>query len=131
VVPDQAEAQILFRTVGDARQLRSTIASQLSGRCEYEFVRETPALKMEKLEGYETDVVAFATDLPSLTRWGRPFLIGPGSIRVAHTQGECVRKADLVMAVDLYCRLVGELKTRCAPMAANRAKGEGAEPLPR
>jgi acetylornithine deacetylase len=130
VVPDQAEAQILFRTVGDAQELRSTIASLLNGRCEYEFVRETPALKMEKLEGYETDVVAFATDLPSLTRWGRPFLIGPGSIKVAHTQGECVRKADLVMAVDLYCRLVRELKTRCARMDANCAKGKEAGALP-
>jgi acetylornithine deacetylase/succinyl-diaminopimelate desuccinylase-like protein len=31
---------------------------------------------------------------------------------VAHTEGECVRKADLVAAVDLYCRLVHDLKSR-------------------
>jgi acetylornithine deacetylase len=67
---------------------------------------------MEKLDGYATDVVAFTTDLPSLTRWGRPVLLGPGSIRDAHTQHERVRKAELVKGVELYCRLVRELKDR-------------------
>ena len=61
-------------------------------------MRDTPVLLMEKLDGYETDVVAFTTDLPSLTNWGRPLLLGPGSISMAHTERECVRKADLVAA---------------------------------
>ena len=75
------------------------------------FVRDTPVLLMEKLDGYETDVVAFTTDLPSLGNWGRPLLLGPGSISVAHTDGECVRKVDLLAAVELYCRLVRDLKS--------------------
>jgi acetylornithine deacetylase len=112
VIPDEAQAQILFRTVNGASGLRRELERIVQGRCDYEFVRETPALHMEKLDGFETDVVAFTTDLPSLGRWGRPLLLGPGSIRVAHTENECVRKADLVHAVDLYCRLVRELKAR-------------------
>jgi len=112
VIPDEATAQILIRTVNGTRELREKITGLLDGRCEYEFVRDTPALQLEKLEGFETDVVAFTTDLPSLTRWGRPLLLGPGSINVAHTDHECVRKADLTYAVDLYCRLVRELKGR-------------------
>ena len=75
-------------------------------------MRDTPVLMMEKLDGYETDVVAFTTDLPSLTNWGRPLLLGPGSISMAHTERECVRKADLVAAADLYYRLVRDLKSR-------------------
>jgi acetylornithine deacetylase len=75
-------------------------------------VRDTPLLQMEKLEGYETDVVAFTTDLPSLTNWGRPLLLGPGSINMAHTERECVRKGELVAATDLYYRLVRDLKGR-------------------
>jgi acetylornithine deacetylase/succinyl-diaminopimelate desuccinylase-like protein len=67
---------------------------------------------MEKLEGYETDIVAFTTDLPSFTNWGRPLLLGPGSISMAHTERECVRKADLVAAADLYYRMVRDLKSR-------------------
>ena len=113
IVPDEAEAQVLFRTVRGAPEFRNKIEALLRGRCEFEFVRDTPALEMEKLDGFETDVVAFTTDLPNLTRWGRPVLLGPGSITVAHTDHECVRKTDLVRAADLYCRLVRELKARC------------------
>lgn len=110
VIPDEARAELLFRTVRESTELRAQLGRLLEGRCEYVFVRDTPALMMETLDGYETDVVAFTTDLPSLTRWGRPCLLGPGSIRDAHTDHERVRKADLVRAVDLYCRLVRQLK---------------------
>lgn len=116
VIPDEAMAEVLFRTVPPRRseqELRQKIESLLQGRCEYEVVRDTPALMMEKLDGFDTEVVAFTTDLPNLTRWGRPLLLGPGSISVAHTANERVHKADLVKAVELYCRLVTELKRRC------------------
>jgi len=112
IVPDEARAQVLIRTVNDSTELRRSIERLLDGRCEYEFVRDTPALKMERLDGFETDVVAFTTDLPNLTRWGRPLLLGPGSISVAHTDHERVRKTDLVRAVDLYCQLVRQLKAK-------------------
>jgi len=112
VVPDEARVQILIRTVEDSGPTRQAVTEANRGRCELEFVRDTPLLLMEKLEGYETDVVAFTTDLPALGNWGRPLLMGPGSISVAHTERECVRKADLVAAVDLYCRMVRDLKTR-------------------
>jgi acetylornithine deacetylase len=112
IVPDQASAQIAIRTVNSTEDLRRRISELVAGRSELEFVRDTPALCLEKLDGYETGVVAFTTDLPSLTRWGRPVLLGPGSISVAHTERECVGKAELVNAVDLYCRLVCELKNR-------------------
>jgi acetylornithine deacetylase len=112
VIPDEATAQILIRIVEDSETLQRKIAEIITGRCEFVIVRDTPVLLMEKLEGYETDVVAFTTDLPSLTNWGRPLLLGPGSISMAHTERECVRKADLVAAADLYYRLVCDLKSR-------------------
>jgi acetylornithine deacetylase len=112
VIPDEACVQILIRTVENAAPLRQKITEVIGNRCEFEFVRDTAVLLMEKLDGYDTDVVAFTTDLPSLTNWGRPLLLGPGPINVAHTERESVRKADLVAAVDLYCRLVHDLKSR-------------------
>jgi acetylornithine deacetylase len=112
VVPDEAHADVLIRTVNGTEELRQSIRRVLDGRCEYEFIRETPALKMETLDGFETDRVAFATDLPNLTRWGRPLLLGPGSINVAHTDHERVRKSDLTRAVDLYGQLVRQLKRK-------------------
>jgi acetylornithine deacetylase len=112
VVPDEAVAQIAIRLVENSEPLQKRITDAVAGRCELALVRDTPVLMMEKLDGYEADVVAFTTDLPSLTNWGRPLLLGPGSISMAHTERECVRKADLVSAVDLYCRMVRDLKGR-------------------
>lgn len=115
VIPGEARAQLLFRTVpqpGGSAALAAAIESVLKGRCEYQFVRDTPALKLGTLDGFETEVVAFSTDLPSLTAWGEAFLLGPGSIHVAHTDNERVLKADLVEAVDLYCQMVRMLKKR-------------------
>jgi len=112
VVPDEAMAQVLIRIVENSAPLRRKIVEITAGRCELELVRDTPLLMMEKLDGYETDIVAFTTDLPSLNNWGRPLLLGPGSIQEAHTEHEHVRKADLVAAADLYCRLVRDLKSR-------------------
>jgi acetylornithine deacetylase len=112
VVPDQATAQIVIRTVNGSEEILRRIAESIEGRCELEIVRDTPQMHLEKLDGYETDVVAYTTDLPSLTRWGRPVLLGPGSILVAHTDHECVRKAELLEGVGLYYRLVRELKKR-------------------
>jgi len=112
VVPDQAAAQVMIRTVSGTEELRRMISAVLEGRCEFEFVRDTPILQMERLDGYETGVVAFGTDLPALSCWGRPVLLGPGSINVAHSGHERVRKSELVEAANLYCRLVRELKAR-------------------
>lgn len=112
VVPDKASAQVLFRTVTDDEGLKQRVAKTLQGRCEFEFVRTTPPLHLERLDGFETKIVAFTTDLPNLTRWGRPLLLGPGSINDAHTDHEKVRKADLTRAVELYGALVRKLKAR-------------------
>ena len=112
VVPDEAVAQILIRIVEDSDAFAPAHYRNCRRSLRADLVRDTPVLMMEKLDGYETDVVAFTTDLPSLTNWGRPLLLGPGSISMAHTERECVRKADLAAAADLYYRLVRDLKSR-------------------
>jgi len=112
VIPDSASAQILFRTVCPSTELRRKLEEILEVRCHYEFIRDTLPIRMEPIDGFETEVVAYSTDLPNLTRWGRPLLLGPGTIHVAHTDHESVRKSDLIRAVELYSRLVRELKNR-------------------
>jgi len=112
VIPDQASAKVLFRTVNATEELRERVEAVVRGRCEYEFVRDTKPIRTEYFEGFETDVVSFSTDLPSLTQWGRPLLLGPGSIRIAHTDHERVPKSEMLRAVELYTRLVKELKKR-------------------
>ncbi len=118
VVPDEAQADIMCRTVPESPEgphLKASIEALLRGRAQVQFLRETPPLRMEAIEGFDTQVVSFATDLPSLGNWGRPLLIGPGSIHEAHTENEKVAKADLLQAVEIYARLVQELLQRCGP----------------
>ena len=54
-------------------------------------------------------IAKFATDIPALTAWGEPFLLGPGSIHVAHTPNEKIAKKELLDAVDLYVELATSL----------------------
>ena len=132
VIPDEAEAQVWIRTIPPQPgqvSLREQIKSLVGTRAECEFVRETPPMRMQKIDGFQTDVVAFTTDLPSLTAWGEPFLLGPGSIHVAHTDHERIGKADLLEAVDLYCKLARELKKCVAKSAEMKSGSAGEHPL--
>jgi acetylornithine deacetylase len=76
---------------------------------EVRFTRETPFLRLRTLDGLPSMVAAFTTDIPSLPNWGEPLLLGPGSIHVAHTEGEFVAKAQLVEAVEIYCAMAKRL----------------------
>jgi len=57
---------------------------------------------MHTVDGFETAVFPYASDVPLLRGWGRPLLVGPGSIHVAHTSEEHVAIDELLAAVDLY-----------------------------
>jgi acetylornithine deacetylase len=109
VVADKAEAHLLVRLVGPAKQIRDSIVRAVNGRCEVRFSLELPFVQMRALDGFDTMVAKFTTDVPSLTNWGEPFLMGPGSIHVAHTPHERIRKRELLEAVELYCKLAKQL----------------------
>lgn len=109
VIADKAEAQILVRLVGPAKEIRESIVRAVNGRCEVRFTLELPFVQMRALDGFDTMVAKFTTDVPSLTNWGEPFLLGPGSIHVAHTPDERIAKRELIEAVDLYVQLANRL----------------------
>ncbi len=102
VIADTAAAQVLVRLVGPSEQTRRAIEQAVAGLAEVEFTLEIPFIRMRKVEGLETMVAAFTTDIPALTNWGEPLLLGPGSIHVAHTPFEKIAKRELLQAVDLY-----------------------------
>jgi len=112
VIPDRAVAQLLFRLVGPADELRSQIAAALAGKAEANFKLEIPYMELGTVPGIETMVAAFTTDIPALTRWGRPLLIGPGSIHVAHTEGEYIEKKQMLDAIELYVQIARQLLGR-------------------
>ncbi|MGB0040945.1 MAG: M20/M25/M40 family metallo-hydrolase, partial [Terriglobales bacterium] len=109
VISDFARAELFYRLVGPGEDLRRLIIGAVDGLVEIEFTREAPFMRMHTIDGLPTMVAAFTTDVPSLTHWGKPLLIGPGSIHVAHTEGEFVEKTQLSEAVELYAAIARRL----------------------
>jgi acetylornithine deacetylase len=105
VIADKAEAHLLIRLVGPAEETKSAIVEAVAGRARVEFSLELPFVRMRKVGNLPTMVAKFTTDIPSLTNWGEPFLLGPGSIHVAHTPDEKISKQALLEAVELYVEL--------------------------
>jgi acetylornithine deacetylase len=102
VIADAAEAHALVRLVGPSHEVRAAIENAVAGLATVDFTLEIPFVRMRKIEGLETMVAAFTTDIPALTNWGEPLLLGPGSIHVAHTPHERLAKKELLRAIDLY-----------------------------
>lgn len=109
VIPDYAKAQLLYRLVGPSDSLRREINETVSGLAEAEMVLEIPFMELRTVAGVETMAAAFTTDIPALSKWGMPLLLGPGSIHVAHTDREFISKKELHAAVELYCTLAKQL----------------------
>ncbi|HET8986127.1 MAG TPA: peptidase dimerization domain-containing protein, partial [Trueperaceae bacterium] len=112
VVPPSAEAEALFRTVGDHAIVRERLAHVLSGRVEIEDVLTVPPVRLRTVPDFDTAVFNFTTDVPFLDKWGTPLLMGPGSINVAHTSEEHLEIAEMHRAVDLYASLAKTLLER-------------------
>lgn len=109
VVPDKAEAHLLIRTVGPSREIMDEIREVVAGRCEVSSSLDLAFVRMRRVGSLPTMIAKFATDIPSLTNWGEPFLLGPGSIHVAHTPDEKISKRELLECVDLYVELAESL----------------------
>jgi acetylornithine deacetylase len=109
VIADHASAHLLYRLIGPATPLLEQIAHEIHGLAEADLVLEIPFSKLRTVPGIETMVAAFTTDIPALSNWGEPVLLGPGSIHVAHTERECISKKQLREAVDLYCKVAEKL----------------------
>jgi acetylornithine deacetylase/succinyl-diaminopimelate desuccinylase-like protein len=109
VIPDKARAQLLYRLVGPSDKLREEIIGTVAGLATAEFVLEIPFARLRTLDGLPAMVAAFTTDIPWLGNWGEALLVGPGSIHVAHTAGECIEKKQLLDAVELYCSIAKRL----------------------
>ncbi len=109
VIADHARAQLLYRLVGPADSLRTEIVAAVGDLANVEFTLEIPAVRLRTFEGLPTMVAAFTTDIPALSNWGQPILIGPGSIHVAHTEREHVTKQQLHEAVEAYRAIATKL----------------------
>jgi acetylornithine deacetylase len=112
VIPPHAEAGLAVRLTTPRAPIEEALVSVLRARGELEVLSCSEPVRMLAVEGFEQKVVRFTTDIPYLTNWGQPLLLGPGSILVAHTKDEFVLKKDLKHAVTLYLGLAKELLAR-------------------
>ena len=109
VISPEADAELMFRTVGDHAELRRLIDARVGYLVQAEDVLVVPPVRLTTVPGVPTAVFAFTTDIPFLSNWGAPVLAGPGSVTLAHTADEYCEVAELTRAVDLYCDIARKL----------------------
>jgi len=110
VIPDDARAEVFFRLVDSGDSLQAATAEAVKGLAEAKFVLSIPAVRLGSMDGFETAVMAYTTDIPAFNgAWGQPYLIGPGSIHVAHTDQERIPKSEITEAIQIYQNLVRRL----------------------
>ena len=109
VIADKAEAQVLVRLVGDSEPIRAALIEAAGTLAEVDFTLEIPFVRLRAVDGLPTMIAKFTTDIPQLSNWGEPLLLGPGSIHVAHTPFEKLAKKELREAVELYIRVAKQL----------------------
>lgn len=112
VIPAEASADLQLRLVDRAENVKALLESVVSGRAEIEYLSENDPVHLLTIDALEQCVVRFTTDIPYLSNWGTPLLLGPGSILNAHTDHESVGKQELADAVKLYTVLVRGLLAR-------------------
>jgi len=109
IIPAQAEAELMFRLVGEVEPVKKIIRAWAKGKAELEFGSHIPAQKFHLVDGFDVAPMAYTSDIPLLSRWGTPLLYGPGSIHVAHTPGEFMDLNELRGSVDAYERIARQL----------------------
>ena len=115
VISDAARAEISFRTVDDADSLRQAVTRAVANRAAAKEAFSVPPMRFTSFDGLESTVVSYTTDVPAFANaWGQPFLIGPGSIHLAHTLEERIAKKELLEGAEIYKKMVAQLLTRAA-----------------
>lgn len=109
VIPDHARAELQIRLVTDIERVKGVVEDAVGGRAQLEYASAHDPVRLFSVPGFEDCVVRFTTDVPYLLNWGKPLLIGPGSILDAHTEHERIAKHELERAIDLYVKLAKAL----------------------
>lgn len=112
VISSDAQATIQLRLANEAETAVQVLEAAVDGRVTIDYKSTHDPVRLFSVDGFEQMIARFTTDIPYLSNWGKPLLIGPGSILVAHTDGEKVRKSEILDAVNIYAALVKRLLKR-------------------
>jgi acetylornithine deacetylase len=111
VIADKARAELQIRLGIDIEHVKTVLEDAVRGRGQLEYASAHNPVRLFAVPGFDQYVVRFTTDVPYLSNWGQPLLIGPGSILDAHTDHERISKDELHTAVQLYVDLVKKLSS--------------------
>jgi acetylornithine deacetylase/succinyl-diaminopimelate desuccinylase-like protein len=111
VIPEQARAELQIRLAIGIEHVKKVVEEAVNGRGEIEYASAHDPVRLFSLPGFQESVVRFTTDIPYLSQWGKPLLLGPGSIFDAHTEHERIAKTELERAVELYVTLANRLNS--------------------
>lgn len=106
IIPAEAYADIQIRLVTDSSVVKIIVSEIIARRGEVEYLSCTEPVRLYVVDGFSQRIARFTTDIPYLSNWGRPLLVGPGSILDAHTTGEKISKKELSDSVGVYMKLV-------------------------
>ncbi|RUS28836.1 putative peptidase [Jimgerdemannia flammicorona] len=119
IIPERATAKCSVRVTTDISALWELFRSVVHRYAPHVRMVEGMTfdpVRCEVVDGYEIKAMGFFTgewgfclDIPFFHGEHKNFLLGPGTIHVAHGENEFVRKQDLVDAVGLYKKLLGKL----------------------
>ena len=109
VIPPEARATLQIRLATNANSVKRLLEQAIAGRGSLEYTSVHDPVRLLAIDGFDHTIVRFTTDIPYLTNWGTPLLIGPGSILDAHAAHERVRKEELLKSIELYCNLTRRL----------------------
>ena len=105
VMAPSATARLMVRLVTPSAETIAILRAWVGDRGDFRVETEVQPVLLGTVPGFDTDVMAYATDVPELSNWGTPYLFGPGTIHVAHTDDEYIEIAELRASVDAYVRL--------------------------
>jgi acetylornithine deacetylase len=110
VIADKARAELQIRLGIDIEHVKSVLEDAVGARGQIEYASAHNPVRLFSIPGFDECVVRFTTDVPYLSQWGKPLLLGPGSILDAHTDHERIAKHELESAVGLYVNLAKKLQ---------------------
>jgi len=108
VVPASANISVAIRAAVPVETLKERVI-QLAApyNLTLAFPEQFDPFRCDLVPGFPTDLFAFGTDLPAFTAPNhKSYLFGPGSILVAHTDGEYLEKDLLLLSISEYKRLI-------------------------
>ena len=109
VIAPIASAELMFRTVGDYLDVRALLADAIASLASVDDVLVVPPVRLHTVDGFDTAIFGYTTDVPFLDAWGTPLLLGPGSVTVAHTDEENIDLDELSAAAGCYAQLIASL----------------------